>query len=283
VGSFLQKQQGFRKAAAFIGDVNSEVRILKEKENKLKKFSIEKIASVAFALLVWQAGAMLLDNSMLLVSPLTVVTRLFSLFFERDFLNSVSFSFIRIVLGFLFALVTGTIMAVLAGRFHFAEIMFWPFIAAIKSVPVASFIILCLIWLDSGSLSVFIAFLMVLPIIYTNMLQGIKSTDIKLLEMAKIFNVSWFKKLKYIYFPQLKPYIISACSVAIGLSWKAGTAAEVIGIPEGSIGEKLYEAKIYFSSGDLLAWTVVIVTASIVFEKLFLFLLRHGFERLERS
>jgi len=251
------------------------------KNNKPERPRIEKIAAVVFALLVWQAGAMLLNNSMLLVTPLTVIKRLFSLCLESDFLSAVSFSFIRIVSGFLFALVTGSILAVIAGRFHLAEVMIWPFIVTIKSVPVVSFIILCLIWLNSRNLSVFIAFLMVLPIVYTNMLQGIKSTDSKLLEMADLFNVSWLKKLKYIYFPQLKPYIISACSVTIGLSWKAGTAAEVIGIPEGSIGEKLYEAKVYFSSGDLLAWTVVIVVASIAFEKLFLFLLRYYFERLE--
>jgi NitT/TauT family transport system permease protein len=251
------------------------------KNNKPKRPGTEKLFAVVFALLVWQLGAMLLDSSMLLVTPLTVVKRLFGLCFERDFLSAVSFSFIRIVSGFLLALVTGSILAVLAGRFYFAETMIWPFIVAIKSVPVASFIILCLIWLNSRNLSVFIAFLMVLPIVYTNMLQGIKSTDRKLLEMAELFNVSWLKKLRYIYLPQLKPYIISACSVTIGLSWKAGTAAEVIGIPEGSIGEKLYEAKVYLNSADLLAWTVVIVAASIAFEKLFLFLLRAFFGRLE--
>jgi NitT/TauT family transport system permease protein len=161
--------------------------------------------------------------------------------------------------------------------------MLWPFMVAIKSVPVASFIILCLIWLSSKSLPTFISFLMVLPIVYTNMLQGIKSTDNKLLEMAAVFQVGWLKRMKYIHLPQLKPYLISASSVSIGLSWKAGTAAEVIGIPDGSIGEKLYEAKVYLSSGDLFAWTVVIIVVSISFEKLFLFLLNRLFTKVEGS
>ena len=242
----------------------------------------EKIAAVVFALVIWHIAAVIINNSLLLVTPLTVAKRLFYLCFEKDFLKAVSFSFIRIVSGFLLALVTGSVLAVIAGRFRIAQIMLWPFIVAIKSVPVVSFIILCLIWLNAGNLSIFIAFLMVLPIVYTNMLQGIQSTDSKLLEMASLFHVSWLKKLKYIYLPQLKSYIISACSVSIGLSWKAGTAAEVIGIPEGSIGEKLYQAKIYFSSGDLLAWTVVIIAVSIAFEKLFLLFLRHSFQSLER-
>ena len=153
----------------------------------------------------------------------------------------------------------------------------------IKSVPVASFIILCLIWLSSGSLSVFISFLMVLPIVYTNMLQGIQSTDSKLLDMAHVFRMSWFRKLRYIYIPHLKPYLMSACSVSIGLAWKAGIAAEVIGIPDGSIGEKLYEAKVYLDSADLFAWTFVIVFVSVIFEKLFLRALKWAYKRLERA
>jgi NitT/TauT family transport system permease protein len=249
----------------------------------LDKSRIEKAASVLFALALWQVGAMLLDKSLILVTPIVVVQRLFSLCTEVDFLSSIGFSFIRIVFGFLLALTVGSVLAFVAGRFHLAEVMFWPFMVAVKSVPLASFIILCLIWLSSKNLSAFISFLMVLPIVYTNMLQGIKSTDTKLLEMAWLFRVGWLKKLKYIYLPQLKPYLISACSVSIGLSWKAGVAAEVIGIPDGSIGEKLYEAKVYLSSGDLFAWTVVIIAISITFEKIFLFLLRHLFIRVEGS
>jgi len=122
---------------------------------------------------------------------------------------------------------------------------------------------------------------MVLPIVYTNMLQGIKSTDGKLLEMAWLFRVGWLKKLKYIHIPHLKPFIFSACSVSIGLAWKSGIAAEVIGIPDGSIGEKLYEAKVYLSSSDLFAWTVVIIFLSIAFEKLFILMLKRIFAGLE--
>ncbi len=250
---------------------------------KPNRQKIEKAAAVLFALAVWQVGAMLLGKSLLLVTPLTVAVRLFSLSIEIDFLSAVGFSFLRIVAGFFLGLIVGCLLAVLAGHAHYVEVLLHPFIQTIKSVPVASFIILCLIWLSSRNLSVFISFLMVLPIIYTNMLQGIKSTDAKLMEMAALFRVGWLKKLKYIHLPHLKPYLVSACSVSIGLSWKSGIAAEVIGIPDGSIGEKLYEAKIYLSSADLFAWTVVIVAISIVFEKIFLVILKKVFVQLEKS
>lgn len=247
------------------------------------KRTIEKVAAIVFALAVWQAGAMLLGESLLLVTPTAVIKRLFTLLPEQDFISAVGFSFLRIVSGFLQALVAGAILSAFAGKFHIAEVMLRPFIVTIKSVPVASFIILCLIWLSSKNLSIFISFLMVLPIIYTNLLQGIKSTDPKMLEMAGVFRVGWLKRLKYIYLPQIKPFLISSCSVAIGLAWKSGIAAEVIGIPDGSIGEKLYEAKVYLSTGDLFAWTVVIVALSIIFEKLFLYFIKSLFAGLEKS
>jgi NitT/TauT family transport system permease protein len=247
------------------------------------KNRLEKSGAVIFALSVWQIAAMLLNESLLLVTPVVVAQRLISLCVEPDFIAAIGFSFVRIVSGYFIALTAGSILAVIAGRFHGVEVILRPFIQSIKSVPVASFIILCLIWLNSWNLSIFIAFLMVLPIVYTNMLQGIKSTDGKLLEMAVLFRINWLKKLKYIHLPHLKPFITSACSVSIGLAWKAGIAAEVIGIPQGSIGEKLYEAKIYLSTSDLFAWTVVIVVVSVAFEKAFMAVLKRFFAGLERS
>jgi len=224
---------------------------------------------------------MLLGNDLLLVTPLVVVRTLFNLCWSAEFWVTVGFSFFRIAAGFLLALLTGIGLAVAAGRFRLAEVLLQPYMSVVKATPVASFIILCLIWLDSRSLSVFIAFLMVLPIVYTNILQGIKSTDRKLLEMADVFRVGWWRRLEYIYLPQLKHYLLSACAISIGLSWKAGIAAEVIGIPQGSIGEKLYEAKVYLSSGDLFAWTVAVVIISILFEKLFVRGLRSFFSGWE--
>ncbi|MGI6776896.1 MAG: ABC transporter permease [Acetivibrionales bacterium] len=234
----------------------------------------EKLAAVIAALAVWQVFAMILGNSLLVAAPLDVAGRLFNLCISMEFWRIVGFSFVRIVYGFILALAAGIVFAILASRFRIVETMLFPYMLAVKSTPVASFIVLCLIWLSSKSLSVFIAFLIVLPIVYTNALHGIRDTDQKLLEMADLFRVRWWRKLYYIYIPQLKPYLLSACSVSIGMSWKAGIAAEVIGIPEGSIGEKLYEAKVYFSSVDLFAWTVAIIVLSILSEKLFIYILK---------
>ncbi len=240
-----------------------------------------KILAVLLVLAVWQAAAMAVGIDILLVSPLAVAARLYTLLGESVFWSTVAFSMLRIAAGFLCGFTSGILLAIAAGRFPIVETLMWPYVVAIKSVPVASFIIISLIWLSNSQLAVFIAFLMVFPVIYSNVLQGIKSTDAGLKEMAMLYQVPWTRRMFYIYLPSIKPYLISACSISLGMSWKAGIAAEVIGVVNGSIGEKLYESKIYFTTSDLFAWTVVIVLISVLFEKAMLFLIRWIFRRIE--
>ena len=134
----------------------------------------------------------------------------------------------------------------------------------------ASFIILALVWLKSSQLSFFIAFLMVFPPVYLGVLTGIGQTDPRLLEMAKVFQVPFRRQVRYLYLPAIAPHFRSAVSVGLGLCWKSGIAAEVIGLPDGSMGERLYMAKVYFLTPELFAWTAVIVAVSVLFEKFFL-------------
>ena len=257
------------------------ISIMQDKKQITLNNKIEKVMAVAAAVLLWQLAAVLIGEEILLVSPLKVVSRLSELVFEAEFWGAVLFSFKRITLGFILAVASGILLAVMAYHFHIVEIFLWPYMAVIKAIPVASFIILCLIWLTSSSLPVFISFLIVLPVIYTNMLQGFKSTDNKMLEMAKTFRLSFGKKLHYIYMPKLKPYIVSALSVSLGLAWKSGVAAEIIAISDGSMGEMLYNAKLYLATADLFSWTVTIVIVSIIFEKVILWTVNRIFNRLE--
>lgn len=181
-----------------------------------------------------------------------------------------------------FAAAAGVAGAGFAVKFRRVEEFLRPFVLTIKAIPVASFVILVLIWVPSRNLSVVISFLMVFPIIYTNVLDGEKQLDRKLMEMADVFDLSRPVRLRYLYLPQILPYFRTGCSVGLGLCWKAGVAAEVIGIPDNSIGEQLYQAKVYLNTPDLFAWTIVIVLLSFAFEKLFLYLIDRGVSLLER-
>lgn len=232
-----------------------------------------RIGIILFWLFIWQAGACLIRNTIILVGPWETFLTLFRIIPTRDFWLSIAHSFGKISFGFLAAFLTGILLGSGAYRFPLMQEFLEPVMALMKSTPVASFVILALIWVGSKHLAVLIAFLVVLPIIYVNTLAGLRSTDNKLLEMAAVFRIPSWKKIRFIYVPALLPYLISGCRVALGMSWKSGVAAEVIGLPSVSIGEHLYMAKIYLETADLFAWTFVIILVSSLFEKLFLILL----------
>lgn len=246
----------------------------------LQRQSVQRVAAVLFALLVWQAAALMIHDHLLLASPIQVAGRLFALIGTAAFWQTILHTGTRIVFGFLMGFFTGIALAILAGRFKWVEMLLWPFVVTIKTIPVASFVILVLIWLGSRQLSVFISFLMVFPVMYLNTLQGIQSTDHKLLEMAKMFRLSGGQKLKHIYLPHLRPFLTGGCSIALGLSWKSGVAAELIGRPDASMGDMLYMAKVHFDTSELFAWTFVIILLSLMFEKLFLLGLKTCFDEV---
>ena len=242
-----------------------------------------KLLAVIFALCLWQLAAMTIDSKILLVSPVEVAVRLTTIWQTEGFWTSIWFSFYHIAGGFFLALFLGIALAALAGRFRRIETLLWPFLVTIRTVPVASFVVICLIWLSAENLSVFISFLIVLPVVYGNVLEGIKSEDKLMLEVGTVFRMPLLRRLLYIHLPQLKPFIMSACATALGMAWKAGVAAEIIGTPDGSIGKQLFYSKIYLDTDDLLCWTVIIVIVSVLFEKLFMLGLKALYGRLERG
>lgn len=233
-----------------------------------KREVLEKAAAILFAAAVWQAASMLVGSRLILASPVDAAVRLAELCVEAEFWRAVGFTLLRILCGYGLGVVCGTALALLAGEIRAIRLLLWPFMSAARAVPVASFIILCLFWLRSSELSIIISFLMVAPVIYTDVLHGIDALDEKMLEMCRVFRVGRGRRTLYVTLPQIKSYLLSGCAATAGMAWKAGTAAEFIGIPTGSIGEKLYEAKIYLASGDLFAWTLTIVLISAAFEKL---------------
>lgn len=227
-----------------------------------------------FWLVVWQGASLLIDNPILFVGPGETAAALWGQAGQPAFWTTILHSFARISLGFSGAFVWGILLGSLSYISPFMKELMEPVILLIKSVPVASFVILALIWVGSEHLAVLISFLVVVPIIYVNTYAGLSGTDKKLLEMAGVFRISLWKRIYYIYIPSLLPHLISGCKTALGMSWKSGIAAEVIGIPQGSIGEQLYYSKLYLDTAELFAWTFVIMIISALFERFFLFVMK---------
>ena len=226
-----------------------------------------------FWLALWQIGAWAVGSHILLAGPLQVVKALASLLPTAAFWRSVATSFGKIGLGFLTAFFTGIFVGWLAFRFSFLQVLLAPAITFMNSVPLASFIILALIWTGSEDLAVLTSYLVVFPMLYVQTIAGLKSTDRKLLEMAAVFQIRGWPKLIGLYWPALLPYLMSGCRTALGMSWKAGIAAEVIGVPSHTIGEQLYLSKVYLSTAELFAWTFTIILISLLSERVFLLLL----------
>ena len=248
--------------------------------NRSKKSRKKTLVSVVFWLAVWQAAAMLIGQEVFLVSPVQALLTLVQLLPQADFWQRIGFSAGRILLGFVLGAVSSVLLAVAAERSEWVEALLSPVMQLVKATPVASFIILALVWVSGSSLSVLISFLMVLPVLYGAVRTGIEGVDQKLLEMAKVFRIPLGRRLRAIWLPEVLPAFRQGCSVALGICWKSGVAAEVIGLPDGSIGDALYRAKITLSTGELFAWTFVIILLSAAFEKLFLALLDRVVEHL---
>lgn len=241
----------------------------------MAKFPVKKLVIVFGWLLAWQAASWWIDQSVILAGPIEALRTLGGQIVTVAFWQTVTFTFLRIAGGFLLAFLSGLGLGALAHKKPLAGDILAPAVTAMKSVPVVCFVILALVWLGSDRLTFVIVFVIVFPVIYLQTLEGLARADSKLLEMAQVFRLGGWKRLRYIYLPALLPSLVSGCKLALGMSWKSGIAAEVIGTPMHSIGQRLYFAKIYLEIDQLFAWTFVILILSMLFERLFLCLLEY--------
>ena len=242
------------------------MKINNSKYTNLIRFSLY-VSSIILWIIIWHFAALHIDKEIFLPTPKRVFDVLMhNLLPSETFRLSVISSLWNIGYGFLIGLACGLILAILASISYLIEVFLWLPIKIVKTVPVASFVILSLLWIDSEDLAVFIPAIIVLPTIYINTLTGIKETNSKLLDMAKIFKIPFLKRIFSIYIPSTLPYFLSASSLAVGMAWKSGVAAEVIGLAKNTIGNELYKSKLYFMTAELFAWTIVIVLLSIMCE-----------------
>lgn len=217
-------------------------------------------------LALWQLLCLTVKQEILIVSPACVLKRLLLLVHNTDFWLTVFYSMLRIVLGFAIGVCTGLLLAVITSAAPLLYDIFHPIVSIIKATPVASFIILALVWMHAEHVPVFTASLIVIPIVWENVAEGIRKTDNNLLEMARMFCFGRVKTLFKVYTPSVMPYLMAACNSGLGFAWKAGVAAEVLSSLPFSIGGSIYDAKIYLDTADLFAWTAVVIIMSVLLE-----------------
>jgi len=241
------------------------------KNRTVKKLSGWLIAAL-FWIFLWYLISMKVNKEILIVSPMRVLLRFFELSKETDFWMTAAVSLLRILLGFFIGIAAGVICAVLTAKISFLRTLLSPMLGIIKATPVASFIILAFVWMKNENIPAFTSFLMVLPIVWGNMFEGVNSINPEMKAVAHVFGFGRLKTAQHVHIPHLLPYLRSACVTSMGLAWKAGIAAEVITTPPNSIGSEIRDAKVYLETADLFVWTAVVIILSIILENGFNYL-----------
>ena len=253
----------------------AEARAAAEKSGGAHAFA-RKAGIIAFWLAIWQLLDVIIDNRLVLAGPIRVAQALVEQIGQPDFWAICGASFGRIALGFLLSFVVGFLLALMSCRHRLFRDFVDPIISLLRTIPVASFIILLLIWVGNQALTVFLAFFIVLPLIYTNMVTGFESVDRQMLEMARVYGLSRWRTFLYIYRPAFMPFLMSSTKISLGMTWKSGIMAEVLATPKPSIGKEMATARTFLDTPDLLAWTVVVMVLSFLFEKAFMELLKRA-------
>ncbi len=240
----------------------------------LKKL-LYALPAPAFWLGVWQVCAFLVDrrlggrgNELLLPYPASVWSALAAMAGTGEFWGAVLTSLGRIALGLAWGVTIGAVLAILTCASPWADRLLSPAVRVVRAAPVASFILLVLLWTGRNTVPAVIAAMMVTPVVWDNLSRGIQAMDPKLLELARCYRFSRWKRVVLIYLPALRPYILTALTTATGLAWKSGVAAEVLCLPEPSLGQRIYYTKYYLDIPELFAWTAVTVALSMVLERL---------------
>ena len=226
------------------------------------------LCAALFWLAVWQLLYLAVGRDVLIASPMQVAARIVRWVTQHAYWSMIGTTIGRILIGFAAALAAGTLLAAATAISAAARVLLAPLIRVVRAVPVASFIILVLVWVPTPHVPTLIVALTVTPIVWENLTRGIAETDRNLLEMAQVYRFSAGKRLRWVYVPAVLPYFAAACSTGMGFAWKSGIAAEVIAVTRASIGGQIYNSKIYLETADLFAWTAIVLVISLLIDRL---------------
>lgn len=231
-------------------------------------------AVAAFWLAVWVFAAALVAQPLILPGPCAVVVALLRLVCDACTWAILAGSGARILGGLALAAACGGVLAGVSVRSRTFSRLVAPALSFVKATPVACVVVLLLIWLGSARVSIAAVFLMALPGVYFSLVEGLTQADKPLEQMFRLHGVRGWRLFCAHTWREVLPFVLSCARAVIGMSWKAGVAAELIGMATGTVGERIYQAKLLIETADLLAWTVLVVAASWACERVLVWLLR---------
>lgn len=242
----------------------------------MKHFTIPlrslKIGGSLFLIVLWEVGARLLDEQLILPGPVETIGHAVAMIVAPGFLKILGSTILRGMIGFSIALFLAFFLGLWAGlspRFH---AFFSPLLITLRSVPVVSFILLALIWFSVDAVPVFIAILTMFPMICLSIIDGIHYADEELTTMARVYEVPQKRIIREVYLPSLTPFLFTGMSNAMGFGWRAIIIGEVLSQPEWGVGSAMHTAQTFLQVREVIAWTLIAVLVSFLFERFIRFL-----------
>lgn len=231
-------------------------------------------AVAAFWLAVWVLAAALVAQPLILPAPGAVVLALLRLVCDAGTWAILAGSGARILGGLALAALCGGLLAGISSRSRAFARLVAPALSFVKATPVACVVVLLLIWLGSARVSIAAVFLMALPGVYFSLVEGLTQVNKPLEQMLRMHGVRGWRLFCAHTWREVLPFVLSCARAVIGMGWKAGVAAELIGMAVGTVGERIYQAKLLIETADLLAWTALVVAASWACERALVWLLQ---------
>lgn len=227
-------------------------------------------ASVALMLLLWELASIRIGSQQIMPGPLETLRAAAGLLVEPGFLIIVGSTLLRGIAGFVIASALGIVLGVLGGINKGFEAFMTPWVVVMRSTPVVAFVLLALIWF-SQSTAVFIGIITMFPMVFTNIVEGMRNVDGDLVEMARFYKVRRSDIIMKVYLPSILPYMISGLSSASGIGWRAIIIGEVLSQPRYGIGGSMQLAQMQMNVDVLIAWTFIAVIIGFAFEKIIRF------------
>lgn len=231
------------------------------------KKSLLTLLSIGILLLLWQLFALTVDLPELVPSIPKLVGTLAGLFTSATFYQSVAATVARGIGGMLISLAAAICMAYLFSRKEWLYELFRPMLAIMRSIPVISFILLALIFLNPENIPLIIAFLTMFPLLTENLTKGIRNQRKEYMIMARTFQIGRWNRITQIIYPQLKPFLYSGLASAAGFGWRAIIMGEVLAQCNLGIGGEMKRAQTFIAVPELMAWTIVAILVSFLFDK----------------
>ena len=232
------------------------------KQNKI----IPTLLAIAFIVIAWQVIALSIGFPAIFPSVIDLLKETGRLVTSDDFFIHIIITILRGLIGFIISFVIAFLFALTSTFSSFWKTFFRPFIIVSRSIPIISLVLIALLWFSPPQLPIFIALVTMFPILYQNILIGLEQVDSKLLEMSTVFGKTKINQLFHIYLPSAKLVIFDGIKTAMGFGWRAIIMGEVLAQPIHGIGTAMKQAQSFINISEVIAWTVVAVAISYLFE-----------------